>query len=143
MAQYTIQRGTYSRYEKDGSLKTYRKGDKIDLTDDEAKALGDKVAKGSISYPTPEGTISTRIEQRQPGETAAVNSASASEDTDDEIDWSATLEGMTAPDTVELVKSLNEKKDLDALRKAESSGKARKSVDEAIDTRLKEIGNSR
>lgn len=142
MAQYTIQRGTYSRYEKDGSLKTYRKGDTVELSDAEAKGLGDKAAKGSAAPPTPEGMISTRIEQSQPGDTTDNDDDGDSGDeanADDEVDWSATLEGMTAPDAVELAKTLDTKEDLEALRKAEASGKGRKSVDEAISERLKEI----
>lgn len=146
---YTLLKGTHSRME-DGANVRYSKGDQIELTDKEAQALGARVQKGSSQVVGQPGqyapsVATTEVEaDTDPGEevlTGPPEGVDTLENTEveDVNDWSF-LGELSAPNAIKAINDLQTVGEVEAAREAEEGGKNRKSVLEAADNRIGELG---
>lgn len=107
---YKLLTGSHGRMEN-GSNVIYRKGDSIDLTEREARALGSRVRK--VDNSGAEG-----------GEVAT--------------DWSS-VASQNVGEVIAIINALDSLEDVEAIRAVESSAQRRKSILTAAETKLRKL----
>lgn len=149
--KYVLSGGTHTKQEADGSIVTYRSGETLNLTKEEAESPLIKHRIKPFHQEDEEGSSSgmpgqffpsttTPVEaDTNPGEEALTGppegDPNAGADEDSSFDWSS-IGDLSAPDAANAFNSLTSANDVKAALKAEKAGKARKSVIAAGESRL-------
>lgn len=135
--QYRLVRGKHSRVEN-GVRKTYSAGDKINLTDDEAKLF--TAGRLDPEYSHSHGGVNVNVPGQYETEPSDrdLEGESDSEELESETDWSFIADEnlSTVKDIIDRTKSVS---DLQALADSERSGNNRKGVLDAVNARIKQL----